>query len=199
MGGLRDGLYDQKKIDWIEPNHPLPVSFFEEYSEEFKEVDSLVASIEESKSLNWTLDSLNPFQGNQDVLLDSLLRPMIYFSYSYRLASLEKPLVLRYVLGNRNLFIMDGIGNTDNGFIKVACLTDLGDAFEYGCPLDVFWFRTSDTLMDSTRVHEAFSRACEQGVLISRFNNPKWTKPSSLVRCAFLRCYRLQGAGTSRI
>lgn len=171
--------------DTISSNYQLVSPIVKTYSEAAKELDGqILVLMGEGKSLDWAMDSLKPISETLTKVSNETRRRLIFYLYSDRLESLNKPLKIHYLGGGRDLFICDGAGTPEDGFIMAACLSRVCDGFEYGGTLVISWSRTSDTLMDSTRAQEAFRRACEGGVLISRFNNPKWNIPSSLVRCA---------------
>jgi len=174
------------RLDWdIISSRPLVLMpFLAEHPHATLEYDKLVAeSMSEHKELDWALDSLRSELDSLLELSDSLRRKAIFYLYVDRLESLEKPLKIDQYTG-RYLAIYDGTGTSSKGFLQVACLTGVDGGFEYGGPLVVSWAATQDTVMDSTRAIEAFNRAVGEGILVSLFDNPKWSKPSSVVRCA---------------
>ncbi len=171
--------------DTISSNYQLVAPVVKTYSEAAKELDSqIVFLMDEGKSLDWAMDSLKPTSETLSNLSDEIRRKLIFYLYSDKLENLSKPVKIHYLGGGRDLFICDGVGTPEEGFVMASCLSSVCGGFEYGGTLVVSWSSTSDTLMDSVRARKAFDRACEDGVFISRFNNPKWNKPSSLMRCA---------------
>lgn len=170
---------------FVPPEKVIRLPLLNKYEEEVSILDSLISELRlNQKSLDWALDSLKPDTETLKGLSDARRRELIYYLYADQLKAMERPVHVRYMSLNRDAFFVDGTGTKEKGFLRLAGLTAVGDALEYGGPLVVSWSRISDTLIDSTRTFKAFNRACEEGVLISRFNNPKWNKPSSLVRCA---------------
>ena len=162
-----------------------PSPIFKLYPDAATQLDSLILNVmKEYKNLDWTLDSLKPSLGPAADLPDSLHRQMIFYLYTDQLEALKKPLTIKYFRGKRALYIYDGTGTPDKGFLQIACLTGVCDGFEYGGPLVVSWAATGDTVMDSVRALEAFNRAAEEGMLVRLADDPKWGKPSSVVRCA---------------
>lgn len=169
----------------ITPDEIIHMPFLEKRPEAVAQLDTLIAdSRTRQKSLDWAMDSLKPGSGPASSLPDSLRRWMIYYLYSDQLKLLKKPVKIKYLCGKRHLYICNGGGTSTEGFLELACLTGVCDGFEYGGPLIVSWAATQDTVMDSTRAFEVFNRAAELGILVSLFDNPKWSKPSSVVRCA---------------
>jgi hypothetical protein len=164
---------------------PIPAPVLGEYPDAAAQLDSLIVDLRiDQKTLDWALDSLRPSNGPVSQLSDELRRVIIYYLYVDQLEALDKPLRVKYLCGKRDLFICGGAGTPEKGFLELACLTGVCDGFEYGGPLVVSWAATTDTVMGSTRAFEVFNRAAKQGIFVSLFDNPKWSKPSSVVRCA---------------
>ncbi len=167
------------------PEEIIRMPVLDSYPDAATQLDSLIKKLREGqKSLDWALDSLRPGSGPAVNLPDWIRKMMIFYLYADQLKAMDKPLKIRYYSVNRNPFIVGGAGIPEKGYISLACLTAVGEGYEYGGPLVVAWAATQDTVMGSTRAIEAFNRAVGEGILVSLFDNHKWSKPSSVVRCA---------------